>query len=146
MNKKTVNELIDDFFERQSISASSNFCEILNEKLASEDLKYSIVDDFISAQPIRDSGIFSARVLNAVSRLKRIEVFKRAGTFAAAFAASIAISYTAFFYSGPHINEQIIASEFALLDSEITNFNTYAAELESFNADFYDYDTSIYGM
>ncbi len=146
MNNKTANALIDDFLERQSLSASDDFCEILNEKLSSENFKYSIVDDFVSAQPIKASSAFSAGVLGAISKFKRAEALKRFCSFVGAFAASIAISYTAFFYSGPRINERVIANEFALLDSEITNFNTYAAELESFNADFYDYDTSIYGM
>lgn len=146
MNRKSANVLIDEFLESQELRASDNFCEILDGRLASERLKDSVIDDFVSAQPLCDSGRLSRRIFKAVASIKRVAAFKKISAFAGAFAASIAISFLAFFYSGPRISEQMIASEFAALDSEISDFDSYASELESFKLDFYDYDLSLYGM
>lgn len=146
MNRKSANVLVDEFLESRKLCASDNFCELLEGRLASEKLKDSVIDDFVSSQPLRDSGRLSRRIFKAVAAFRRAEAFKKIGAFAAACAASIAISYLAFFYSGPRISEQLIASEFASLDSEISNFDNYASELESFKLDFYDYDLSLYSM
>lgn len=146
MNRKSANVLIDEFLEAQELRASDNFCELLEGRLSSERLKDSLIDDFVSSQPLRDSGRLSRRVFKAVAAIKRAAAFRKFSAFAGAFAASIAISFLAFFYSGPRISEQMIASEFAALDSEISDFDSYASELESFKLDFYDYDLSLYSM
>lgn len=147
MNKTDNDILIDEFLAKKPLKVSDDFCDKLESVIESEKLADKAIDDFVSAMPIVASAGFSDKVLAAVAAFRRREIFKRSTAFVGAFAASIALSYVAFFgASSTKTNAQKIASEIAYLDVQMSNFSAYASELESFNADFYDYDLSLYKM
>lgn len=146
MNNKKTDILIDEFLSSKKLEASDKFSDNLQDKLDSEKLANSIIDNFLLSQNLQVSENFVQKVLSSIKSLRRIELFKKITVFTGICAASLAVSYTAFFGLNKRVSEQTLALELASLDSEMTNFNKYASELEAFNADFYDYDLSLYKM